>query len=343
MNRRSVALLALAPVFFLGVVSAQHIERSDLPRVAIAKSQITLPGSTPFHLRAKVYESTNLDNKGYDAEIEEWWLAPNKWRRTIKSAKFSQTLIVNGDRTSQELTGDYYPNWLRTIVDGINDPGASIHGVDMSASSDNPMATGAVLCRRFAFRAGIPPVQNNVFSSYCFAGDLLESVGKPGYSVDYQKYEEFSGKYVARLLNEYIEPGEEVGATIVELTELNTPDESLFEIERPSPELRTVIVSEQAVRAAALTTPAIEWPTIEGGKASGVLSIYVCIDREGHVREAYALNSDNPFTADAAREQISKWNFKPAIDRGVSVQMESILTFAYETKIVPKPAGSDSH
>src|ERR1700679_934852 len=163
MNRRPVALLALAPVFFLGVASAQHIELSDLPRVAIAKSQITLPGSTPFHLRANVYESTNLDNKGYDAEIEEWWLAPNKWRRTIKSAKFSQTLIVNGDQTGEELTGDYYPNWLRTIVDGINDPGASVRGVDMSVSSDNPMSAGAVLCRRFVFRAGIPPVQNNVF------------------------------------------------------------------------------------------------------------------------------------------------------------------------------------
>lgn len=340
---KRLALLVIVPVVFLGIACAQHIDLADLPRVAIAKSQITLPGSTPFHLRAKVYESTNLDNKGYDAEIEEWWLAPNKWRRAIKSAKFSQVLIVNGDQTSEELTGDYYPNWLRTMVDGINDPGASVKGLDMSGSSDNPMRGGAVFCRRFAFRAGIPPVQNNIFSSYCFAGDLLDSVGKPGYSVDYQKYEEFSGKYVARLLNEYIEPGEEVGATILELTELDTPDDSLFKIERPSPRLRTVIVSEEALRAAALNSPAIEWPTIDGGKASGVLSIYVCIDREGHVRETYGLNSDNPFTADAAREQTKKWSFKPAIDGGIPVQVESILTFAYQTKIVPKSAGGDSH
>jgi hypothetical protein len=343
MKYKLLVFPALGLIIFLGVVAAQHIDPSDLPKTAIAKSQITLPGSKPFHLRANVYESTNLENDGYRVEIEEWWLAPDKWRRTIKSADFSQTLIVNGDQTSEQITGDYYPNWLRTIVDGINDPGASVQGLDMSASSDNPILTGAVFCRRFAFRAGIPPVQNNVFSTYCFAGDLLDSVGKPGYDVEYQHYNEFSGKFVARNLNEYLEPGEEVGATIVELSELNAPDESLFRISQSGPQLRTVIVSEQDVRAAALIAPPIQWPTIEGGKASGVLSIYICIDRAGNVRETYGLNSDNPFMTDAARKQTTKWKFKPAVDGGNPAQMESILTFAYETKIVPRAHSGNSN
>jgi hypothetical protein len=31
-------------------------------------------------------------------EVEMSWMAPDKWKRTIRSAEFSQTLIVNGDK-----------------------------------------------------------------------------------------------------------------------------------------------------------------------------------------------------------------------------------------------------
>lgn len=99
---------------------------ADLPKKAIEQSQITLPGSRPFHLRARVFEQTNPDNKGFNADIEEFWVAPDKWRRTIKSAGFSETLVVNGSQEREELTGDYYPSWLRTIVNAISDPGAPI-------------------------------------------------------------------------------------------------------------------------------------------------------------------------------------------------------------------------
>jgi hypothetical protein len=36
----------------------------------------------------------------YHADIEEYWVAPDKWRRTVKTSNFSQTLIVNGEKTS---------------------------------------------------------------------------------------------------------------------------------------------------------------------------------------------------------------------------------------------------
>jgi len=67
-----------------------------------------------------------------------------------------------------------------------------------------------------------------------------------------------------------------------------------------------------------------------------VLSIYVCVDRGGKVREIYGLNSDHPEMSDAARKQVMTWQFKPAVNQtGAHVQVESLLTFAYETKVVP--------
>ena len=76
--------------------------------------------------------------------------------------------------------------------------------------------------------AGIQPVSNKVFSSFCFEGGLLKSVSMPGYDASYQDYRNFAGKKVAYKIREYVEPGTELEATIKELSELKSPDESLF-------------------------------------------------------------------------------------------------------------------
>jgi hypothetical protein len=143
--------------------AADDKELSGLTEHAINESQITLPGSKPFHLTATISESTDRDNHSHNATIEEYWVALDKWRRTIKTAEFSEVLIMNGDKTSETLTGDYYPNWLRQFVTGIFDPGDPLQGVDMSKSTDIPRGyftpqgtlrigdVGSEVCRRFMF------------------------------------------------------------------------------------------------------------------------------------------------------------------------------------------------
>ena len=110
-------LLALAGLLFsfrVFAVSADDKEPlADLPRLAVERSQITLPGSRPFHLRATVVEATNLENDNYRAEIEEYWAAPDKWRRTVKTESFNERAIsfyeANGFKrvglSSEELEG----------------------------------------------------------------------------------------------------------------------------------------------------------------------------------------------------------------------------------------------
>lgn len=311
----------------------------DLPARAIGRSEITVPGSPPFHLRATVFEATNRDNDNYKADIEEDWAAPDKWRRTVKTAKFSETLTTKGQKVRAQIDGDYYPHWLRTLADAIFDPGAPLQGVDLTKSSDNPVISGygsTETCRRFGYRVGIAPATNTVFASYCFQDGLLESVGKPGYDADYGVYKKFGKQRVARRIREEIESGTTLEADIVELSESATLDDSLFHVDRPSGPLRTIGVTEQTLRAIALSAPDIQWPTIKDGKPVGTLSIYVCVDRQGSVRETYALNSDNPYMTDAASKQVMNWKFKPASNSGERVQVEGILTFAYQTEIDSK-------
>jgi hypothetical protein len=339
-----VAGLGICP----SVVSAHDIPSAELPKYAIEQSQLTLPGSRPFHLKAKVFESTDRDNDSHNAEIEEFWVAADKWRRTVKTANFSEVLIVSGDKTNEKVVGDYYPNWLRTLVNGLFDLGAPLQGVDMSASTDTARgkitpqgnlvsidAEGPQVCRRFMFLAENPPVTNKIFSTYCFQRGLMQSVGVPGYDVSYSDHKKFGDKQVARKIGEYIESGTELEADIEELTELASPDESLFAVDQANEPLRTVVVKEDVLRGIILSAPQIVWPTLTSGRNPGTLSIYVCLDREGHVRETLGLNSDNPIMTQAARDQLMKWTFKPASSNGARVQVESILTFGYGTKIVP--------
>jgi len=280
---RSVTSFLISALVFSSPAAAGDL--NDLPKKAVERSQITLPGSHPFVLKAKVLESTNPANENYNAEIEEYWGAPDKWRRTVKTPNFSQTLIVSGDKTSEQLTGDYYPNWLRTIVDALFDPGRPLHGVDLSLSSDNPVIGGSKVCRRFTQMAGIAPVSNKVFSSYCFEGGLIESVGAPGYHAEYSTYKTFNSKRVAHTITEYIEPGTEVEATIHELAELKSPDEAQFIVQQSAVPLQTVLISETTLRSLAVGAQDIAWPTVRSGSTTGTFSLYVCLDRKGQVRE----------------------------------------------------------
>jgi len=187
-------------------------------------------------------------------------------------------------------------------------------------------------------KVGIPPVQNSAFYVFCFEGEhgLLDSVVTPQYSLIFKDYRRFKGKRVPRLLVAYPEPGTTIEAKVTELSELTNIDESQFTISQPTPiekQLRSVMISEAELRKMSLKTPEIAWPSVRSDKTSGVLSIYVSIDNTGRVRETFPLNSDNAGLDDVARQQVQKWQFKPAVSDGAPVQVEGILTFAFNTEI----------
>src|SRR5215831_4138510 len=83
--------------------------------LAAKLSQLTLPRSKPFHLKATIAELDSPDSD-YKAEVEMYWAAQDRWRRTIKSPDLSQTMVVNGDTVSEQNQGGYFPWWLNDFV-----------------------------------------------------------------------------------------------------------------------------------------------------------------------------------------------------------------------------------
>jgi len=312
---------------------------ADVAQHAVEQSTLALTGSEPFHLKARISETANPASE-YKADLEEYWISPSKWRRTIVAPGFSQTLVVNGENILEEDKGDYFPWWLNDLVTAIFDPLPMLDQLKkVNAQIQKPSGgEQSTVCSRLQTRIGTPPAQNSAFLVFCFEGShgLLESVVTPGYEVSFKDYKAFKSKRIARRYVTDPEPGTTIEARIEELSDFAPVNEVLFTSERSTPvndRLRSVHLDEATLRSLAVATPDILWPTVRSGKTSGVLSMYVSVDRTGRVREAWPLNSDNAGLEDPAREQVKRWQFKPAAVDGAPVQVESTLTLAFNTKI----------
>lgn len=122
------------------------------------------------------------------------------------------------------------------------------------------------------------------------------------------------------------------------LEELNNPDAAMFSVQQSTPAgqtLHSLYLSQSTIEHAA-GQPRIVWPPVQSGKTSGVLCMYISVDRQGQVREAYPLNSDNAGLEDAARDQLLKWKLKPMVAKSGPLQVEAPLSFRFETTLASK-------
>ena len=184
---------------------------------------------------------------------------------------------------------------------------------------------------------------------FCFEGShgLLTSAFTRGYSAQFEDFDGFAGKRVARLILIDPEPGTTIQARITELTEVRHVDEALFAVPKATPpqeQIKTLKVDEATVRGLALSGTGIAWPVVGGGPTTGRCAVYVSADRAGHMREVWPGGCDNPGLEDPLREMVKKWQLRPSTENGAPVQIEALVTFTFETKVVndqPSPKASD--
>lgn len=296
------------------------------PGAQVVQATLTEPGGTPFFLMAEITERADPNEH---VNIEMSWVGPDKWRRTIKSQEFSQTLIVNGDKVFEQDSADYLPLGIHVLASAMVDPRTVIDAL----RPGDPVRTKA---NGKADESG--KVCFDAAGKMCGVSrfGLTESVGGPGRSVDFLDYQKFKGKRVARQLIYRIDPGDTLQARVMTLGELNSRDEGQFSIPDPTPrekQIRSVIVPESDLRALALQPTEIIWPQVlEDNQTTGETSYYVSLDRSGAVREILPLSVAVERADDSARRQIMKWKFKPLLKDDVPVQIEAVLNFHFDTR-----------
>ncbi len=248
-------------------------------------------------------------------------------------ARLFANLIVNGDKVSEQNKGDYYPWWLNDLVTAIFDPLPMLDQLEkMHVQIAEP--NGSERSNSCADLKG--KIERAVF---CFEGShgLLQSVfTQRGYVAEYSDFKSFREKRVARRIVIDPEPGTTIEARITELAEIQNSTDDMFAVEQSTPaeaRIKSVKVDESFARKLLLGTSEIEWPPVGGGLTQGRCAVYVAVDRTGRVREVWPEGCDNPGLEDPLRDQVRKWQFKPAADNGVPVQIESLVTFEFHTTI----------
>jgi hypothetical protein len=308
---------------------------ADLGDRAMQQSQITLPGGKPFHLKATIAEKHSPDSD-YQATVEEYWVSPTKWRRTITSPEFSQTLVTNAESVSEEDKGDYYPIWLNHFVTAIFDPLPMLEQLRQAGvrASKPDTASGETNCTNLPMR-----VDRWVL---CFTGKkaLLSSVFTKGYAAEFKDFKGFAGKQVPRLIENTPEPGTTIDARITELTELEQVDETSFVVEnstQPKDRIKSVYVDQDTFMKLALTSTEIAWPPQGGGPTTGGCAVYVGADRAGTVRESWPGGCDSTGIQTALRDIVKSWKLRIPVSNGVPVQVEALLGFTFHTEVHDNP------
>jgi hypothetical protein len=291
----------------------------------LVQGTLTEPGSKPFYLQAVITERADPNER---VDVEMSWLAPDKWKRTIRSEQFSQTLIVNGDNVFEQDSDQYFPLGIEVLTTAMVDPGpiiAALRPGDPVRTKDNGLSDES---GRVCFVKNAKMCPRNPYG-------LAEFIGAPGRSVDFMDYHKFEGKRVARRLVYHLDAGDSLLARIMTLGELKA-DENQFSISAPTPkddQIHSVIAPESELRDLALQSVEIIWPQVlEDNNTSGETSYYITVDRSGQVREVLPLSVAVERADDSARSQISKWKFKPVARNGVAAQAESIFDFHFDTR-----------
>jgi TonB family protein len=192
-------------------------------------------------------------------------------------------------------------------------------------------------CARAQFKIGSAALSNDAFAVICFNSDgTLSSVVSPGYDMEFHDARAFGKKRITYRYVDDPEPGTNLVGKVEVLEKLDgtaslpaLPDLA----NQTSSSTKSAQIDQETFYKLSSGQPSLVWPSVHSGNTSGKLSMYISADRDGHIREAYPLNSDNAGLQEATRDQLLKWTLKPAVSGGTRVQIEAALTFEFSTTL----------
>jgi hypothetical protein len=324
---------------------------------ALFTSSLTQSGRS-FHALMQIDEEKHPGGM-YKSSVEIYWAGPRMYRLLLVSRDFTQTLVVNGSRSEESDTGDFYPGWLRQFVQALLDPAPR--------AKDPLLRSGTVTMRSGQFMGRvIPPhgcaehedrpngiTDEMTLAEICFEGtDLrLTNIQQFDYGVGFSDYEPFGKKEIARTYAVMLStvPSDEyitfLKGHLINLEPLRRPPVSLFAVKQPTApadRIFTTLVSTATAEALLEQAPDMDWPPVAHGTTEGYLMLHVITDKTGRVRSAWRKSADNSWLEPYAIAQALQFKFKPLIVDGVPHQMETPMVLHFKTVVedsMPKFSG----
>ena len=265
---------------------------------------------------------------------------PTRYKRTIHSAHFSQTLLVDGPKTQETDTGHVFPELLRNLSIELTNP---IPRLDQLAALHLSVSPPDGAPGQIVTRYKIPTTDGAGSTTTMDASVAIDRQtglmiygGNLDWDVALHDFAPFHDLQIPRRLTAQTQGGPRLTAQIMLLEDL--PATTLIHITKSTPpaqQLRVLVVPEPDLRKQALNTPIPHWPDLPEGPLSGTMTMRVVVDRTGQVQSIDNFFSTNPALQSAAEQQLLTWRFHPYLDHGTPVQVISTLTFAYNINRLP--------
>jgi hypothetical protein len=352
MFARSVFLLCCSVNFASALGQAPALKSIPAGQAidqALRTSSLTYEGR-PFHALLEIDEPKHPGGI-YNSSVEVYWATPTKYRLQITSREFSQTLIVNGTRTQEKDTGDFYPGWLRQFVTALLDPAPRARDAVLRSGTINMSRGAQFMGRMYRPQSCVqhedqPNGTTNELTAakICLTGPglKLSDVRQFDYGIGFSDYSSFGAKQIALsyavMLSTF--PSDEymtiIRGRLTKLEPLNKPAAPLFLIAAetdPSERISTTLVSTADEEALLEQPPEMNWPPVAHGKTEGYLMLHIMTDKTGQVRSAWRVSADNSWLEPYAITQALKFKFKPWIVHGIAYQMEAPFVLHFKTAL----------
>jgi hypothetical protein len=291
-------------------------------------------------------KQTKGTDGGFDASIEETWLSPTQWTRTVTARGLTQTIVVNETGAHYVTNGTYFPNWLREFVTALfdivpnqeewNKRNAPLEHMEMA----NGMGSRPTMHAEYPL--GVAPAQQPNFENVSFyPGDLIEFVGMPGYAMEFKGYQSFGHLQIPQTMVAHPSHGVDLTGTVAPIEKAGKADPKLF-LTPPNatdidPLHNTRLDSAEMMKLG-VGAMDLHWPNPIPGK--GMFTVWICLDQAGVIREVSTLNTDlSEFAADMAA-QLAGRTWKMAEIDSHPVQAMGAIVYAYppSARVGTKPA-----
>jgi hypothetical protein len=300
-------------------------------------------GDQPFHLVLAISPPGNASdlNSGrfhadFRAQLEIYWLNPITYRTEIRSARFSQTRIVNGRVVEEHNTGDFYPRWIQNFVEAILEP------IPEAGQLRKVPGSVPVGVKEHACIAGGE-------AQVCFqdAEPRIATGSGPTRSVWFDNFAPLGKQQIARTIVDKLPGDLLVRGHILLLTPLSQWDYKLLkatEFTLPEKLIQTELVSQSTAESWMQIPPAdfrgkLSSPLPAKGSSRLTPSapvaprsaldtsatVYIRTDKTGNVREAYVESSSGNGAQYGAVARALAMHFKPLVVDGAPRQMEATV------------------
>jgi hypothetical protein len=340
-----VAVLGLiVSVLSLRAQGVTNSESDELLDKLLRHSALTYD-SRPFHAVMEITPETTEKHPSpgehYRGRVEVWWQSSGDYRFAASSPDFTLERVVEGGKTRERYTGDFFPNWLETFVRILVDP-VPVNLFRAGAGgrlTGGPTGDGFFLQRCFDRDDRMNGITNDLtWGHLCVdqQATRIESLTTLNFSYYPKDWSDFDGKTIPRTYDVFVLDRLHVVGRLKVLEKLDATavlPSKIANDSRIQEPIHTEFVSTRVEEGLLEKAPQIQWPAIREGKTDGYMIVYARTDRNGQVRESSPHNSDNPGLEAFGAEQALRYKFKPYLVDGVAVQTEMPLVLHFTSRI----------